>query len=692
MISRDGHEVPFDPGRIDRAISQAAAAGGADEGLAGELTPAVVARLEELFPHEPPGVEQIQDLVEEVLIASGHPEIAREYITYRQKHAELRAAKRLLGIHDDLKLPLNALTVLKKRYLARDQDGEVIETPGDLFRRVARFIAAPDAAYGDDPGEAEEVFYRVMAAREFLPNSPTLMNAGSRLGLLSACFVLPVPDSIPGIFEAVKNMAIIHQAGGGTGFSFSRLRPRGDIVGSTMGVASGPVSFMRAFDSGTEVVKQGGRRRGANMGVLRVDHPDILEFINAKRQPGFLENFNISVAATSRFMEAVRAQGDYDLVNPRSGRRTGSLKAASVMEAIAAAAWQTGDPGMIFIDRINKANPTPALGAIESTNPCGEQPLLPYESCNLGSIDLSRLVSGGHVDWDRLGELVEVAVHFLDNVIDANRYPLEEIENLTLGNRKIGLGVMGFAEALIRLGIPYDSETALEKAEEIMGFITRRAAEASRRLAERRGSFPNFEGSAMQARGFPAMRNATLTTIAPTGSISVIAGTTSGIEPLFAISFVRDVMEGTRLLETNADFEQAARAGGYHSEELMLEIARSGSIQGMQGIPAADRRLFVTALDIDTEWHIRMQAAFQKHVDNAVSKTVNLPRDAGIVEVRDAFLLADELGCKGITAYRYGSKEAQVLYLAGEAAPDDASHVHAGAEYAGGCPTVDCEY
>ncbi|MHB0914810.1 MAG: adenosylcobalamin-dependent ribonucleoside-diphosphate reductase [Thermoleophilia bacterium] len=693
IISRGGRALPFDPARINRAISQAAAAvGKPDRAAAERLTATVVGRLEALYPGGEPGVEQIQDLVEEVLIGSGRADVAREYIIYRQKHAETRAAKRLLGVEDDLKLPLNALTVLKKRYLARDGEGNVTETPGALFRRVARHVAAPESNYGDDPEAAEEAFFRVMASREFLPNSPTLMNSGTRLGLLSACFVLPVPDSIPGIFEAVKNMAVIHQAGGGTGFSFSRLRPRGDLVGTTMGVASGPVSFMQAFDSGTDVVRQGGRRRGANIGILRVDHPDILEFINAKRRPGFLENFNISVAATAPFMDAVASGSDYNLVNPRSGRTTGSLKAASVLEAIAAAAWQTGDPGLLFIDRINAANPTPALGAIEATNPCGEQPLLPYESCNLGSIDLSRLVSDGRLDWVRLEELVAVAVHFLDNVIDANRYPLEEIEAMTLGNRKIGLGVMGFAEALIRLGVPYDSEAALAQGEEIMEFIAVRAAEASTRLAERRGSFPNFHGSVMEARGHRAMRNATLTTIAPTGTISVIAGTTSGIEPLFAVSFIRDVMDGTRLLEANAEFEQAAKSGGYHSDELMHRIARNGSVQGLDEVPAATRRLFTTALDINTEWHIRMQAAFQKHVDNAVSKTVNLPNDAGIDTVRETFRLADKLGCKGVTCYRYGSRKAQVLYLAGETDADDAGHVHAGPEYSGGCPTVDCEF
>ncbi|MHB1324937.1 MAG: adenosylcobalamin-dependent ribonucleoside-diphosphate reductase [Thermoleophilia bacterium] len=564
---------------------------------------------------------------------------------------------------NDLHLLPNALTVLSRRYLMKDGQGRVVETPAELFRRVAGHVAAADAAYGDDPALSAEQFYQGMASLEFLPNSPTLMNAGTELGLLSACFVLPVPDSITGIFDSVKSMAIIHQAGGGTGFSFSHLRPKGDLVGTTHGVASGPVSFMGTFDSATEVVKQGGRRRGANMGVLRVDHPDILEFIGSKQQEDFLRNFNISVAVTDEFMEAVRTDSDYELVNPRTGAAAGRLKALPVMEAIAAAAWACGDPGMLFLDRINAANPTPRLGPMETTNPCGEQPLLPYESCNLGSIDLAKFVTGGELDWTRLGELVDIAVHFLDNVIDANHFPLDEIGEMTDGNRKIGLGVMGFAEALVRLGIRYDSEAALAKAEEIMKFIEQRAVAKSAEIAGRHGSFPNFEGSLWQQRGYEAMRNATVTTIAPTGTISVIAGTSGGIEPLFAISFVRNVMDGTRLFETNTEFERLARQRGFHSEELMMEIARSGSVAGNERVPGDLRELFRTAMDIEAEWHVRMQAAFQKHVDNAVSKTVNLPRDSGIDDVKRVFLLAWELGCKGITVFRYGSRRQQVLYL-----------------------------
>ncbi len=692
--TREGRLVPFDPGRIQRAISSAVEAVGQHDGaVSAKLAAAAISQLEKRYPEESPSVEEIQDVVEDALISSGYAEVAKAYINYRRRHADVRAAKQFLGVNDDLKMPLNALTVLKKRYLIKDDAGNVIETPGQLFKRAGRFVAAPDADYGDDAAAAGETFYRIMAAGEFIPNSPTLMNAGTELGLLSACFVLPVPDSITGIFNSVRNMAVIHQAGGGTGFSFSHLRPKGDRVGSTKGIASGPVSFIGVFDAGTEVVKQGGRRRGANMGVLSVHHPDILEFIGAKQRPGFLTNFNISVAADDAFMEAVRNDGEFDLINPRNGRVTGRLRGRPVMEAIAENAWRTGDPGMIFLDRINAVNPTPRLGPMETTNPCGEQPLLSYESCNLGSIDLAKLVHDGEMDWTRLSDLVDTSIHFLDNVIDANRFPLPEITEMTNGNRKIGLGVMGFAQALIRMGIRYDSEEALAKGEEIMKFIHERALATSAAIGERRGSFPNFAGSLWEERGYKAMRNSTVTTIAPTGTISVIAGASSGIEPLFAISFVRDVMEGTRLLETNREFEQVARERGFFSEDLMMRIARSGSVQGCDEVPQDVKNIFRTALDIEPHWHVRMQAAFQKHVDNAVSKTINLPRDAGIDEVHDAFLLAHELGCKGITAYRYGSKEQQVLYLAGEVVEGEKTeHVRASSDFAGGCPAVDCEY
>ena len=567
---------------------------------------------------------------------------------------------------DDLKLGINAAEVLTKRYLRRDESGRVAETPGEMFGRVAYHVSRAEEKYGGDAENFRARFLEMMRELDFLPNSPTLMNAGLPLGQLSACFVLPVEDSLPGIFDALKNMALIHQSGGGTGFSFSRLRPKDDVVQATGGVASGPVSFMRIFDTATDVIKQGGRRRGANMGVLRVDHPDILEFIDAKSKPGFLENFNISVAATDEFMQMARTGGEIDLVNPRTGLAAGGrLKAAELMSRIASSAWRGGDPGVIFIDRINAAHPLPGL--IEATNPCGEQPLLPYESCNLGSINLSRIVMKGEINWDRLGELVSLAVRFLDDVIDVNRFPLKQIEGATLQRRKIGLGVMGFADMLIQLNISYNSRKAVAMAEEVMKFITERARVESAQLGEARGSFPLFEESSLKKWG--AMRNATVTTIAPTGTISIIAGTSSGIEPLFALAFVRNVLEGAHLLEVSPLFEQTAIARGIYTPNLKAELARKGSVQDIAGVPQDLKDLFATALDIPPEQHVRIQAAFQKYTDNAVSKTVNLPAEATVSDVLNVYNMAYDLGCKGVTVFRYGSRS-QVLYLGnGETLP-----------------------
>lgn len=570
-----------------------------------------------------------------------------------------------MGLSDNLRLSVNAVEVLRKRYLRRDERGLVAETPGEMFERVAKHVSQAEIRYDSDAEYYRSRFLKMMREQDFLPNSPTLMNAGLPLGQLSACFVLPVEDSLPGIFDALKNMALIHQSGGGTGFSFSRLRPKDDVVQATGGVASGPVSFMRIFDMATEVIKQGGRRRGANMSVLRIDHPDILEFIEAKEKPGFLENFNISVAATDEFMQKARSGGDIDLVNPRSHEATGQLLAAELMNLIAKSAWRGGDPGVIFIDRINAAHPIP--GEIEATNPCGEQPLLPYESCNLGSINLSRMVTNGELDWERLGELVSLAVRFLDDVIDMNRFPLPQIEEATLQRRKIGLGVMGFADMLILLNISYNSPEAVRMAEEVMKFITEGARAESASLGEARGSFPLFEESRL--RKWNAMRNATVTTIAPTGTISIIAGTSSGIEPLFALAFVRRVLEGSRLAEVSPLFEQAAQKRGIYTPELKAELARKGSVQDIAGVPQDLKDLFVTALDIPAEQHVKIQAAFQKYTDNAVSKTVNLPAEATVSDVLKVYNLAYDLGCKGVTVFRYGSRS-QVLYLGnGETVP-----------------------
>ncbi len=694
IVKRDGRIVPFDRGKIEAAILKALRAVGRDEPqLAGRLADDAVSEINARFAAErPPHVEDVQDIVERILIRANLPEVAKAYILYRQRRADVRAAKKFLGVTDDLKVSVNAAKVLNQRYLKKDETGRVIETPAEMFRRVAKALAEPDAKYGGDVEATEEAFYRMMTSFDFLPNSPTLMNAGTPLGQLAACFVIPVGDSIIEIFDAVKWMAQIHQSGGGTGFSFSRLRPKGDIVRSTKGIASGPVSFMRVFDVATDVIKQGGRRRGANMGILRCDHPDVLEFVVAKRRGGFLENFNISVAATDEFMKKAIEGGDVELVNPRTGETAGKISAPHLFDAIVTSAWATGDPGLFFIDRANAHNPTPNVGQFESTNPCGEVPLLPFESCNLGSINLSKMIKDCagptkcQIDWEHLRRTVRLAVHFLDNVIDASIYPLPQIDRMTKANRKIGLGVMGFAEMLLRLGIPYDSEEAVAKGEEVMSFIYEEAKKASADLAEVRGSFPNFKGSKWEKAGYTGMRNATVTTIAPTGTIGIIAGTSSGIEPIFAISYARQVLGGTTLLETNAVFEEVAKERGFYSRELMLEISKKGTIAERGDIPGDVRRLFVTAFDVAPEWHVRIQAAFQKYTDNAVSKTVNLPQTATVEDVRAIYLMAYDLGCKGITIYRYGSKPTQVLYVG---KPEEKRIVEepvtATSEFTGGC-------
>ena len=687
---RDGRIVDFNLERIRNAIHKAFVAVKLENGEKAEkLTREVVSLLEERFKEKIPSVEDAQDAVIEVLRKNGFEEVAAEYQAYRKKKEEIRRLRAQLGIEEP-KLTVNALEVLKRRYLLKDENGNIIETPAQMFRRVARAIARVDKRYGENPKESEEIFYRMMARLEFLPNSPTLFNAGTRLGQLSACFVLPVEDSLESIFTAVKNMAIIEKTGGGVGFDFSRLRPKGDVVMSTKGVASGPVSFMRVFDVATEVIKAGGRRRGAMMGIVRVDHPDILEFITAKQKPGFLQNFNISVAVTDDFMKTLEEDGEYWLINPRNKEKVGKLKAREVWDLMARSAWASGDPGVIFIDEVNRHNPTPEVGRIEATNPCGEQPLLPYESCNLGSINLSRMVEDGRINWEKLRETVRNAVHLLDNVIDANKYPLKEIERITKANRKIGLGVMGFADMLIKLGIPYNSEQALELAEKLMRFIDEEAHKKSEEIAEKRGSFPNFDKSIWKDR-YKAMRNATVTTIAPTGSISIIAGCSSGIEPLFAISFIRNVLDGTRLFETNPLFEIIAKERGFYNAGLLEEIAKTGSVQKIDKVPEDVKRVFVTALDIAPEWHVRMQAAFQKYTDNAVSKTVNMPFEATVEDVREVFELAWQLKCKGITVFRYGSKPEQVLYI-GEVKTAEKTFVAAESEYAGGCPTKTCPF
>ena len=758
VIKRDGEIVDFDQKKIENAVRKAFEALGKKENYK-PIAEEVAKRVKERYnlPH----VEQIQDIVEETLMDLNFPDVARAYILYREKKSELRKAKQFFGVKDDLKLNLNAIQVLRKRYLLKDNKGNVIETPRQMFWRVARYIGLVEALYlpsvFDKSGKQKshkapkpkldkslaklginewdvrmlsrhysrlnsqgkmkvswggfikslekhwktiedkiKRFYSLMVNLEFIPNSPTLMNAGTRLGQLSACFVLPVEDSIPGIFNAVKWMAMVQQSGGGTGFSFSRLRPKGDIVQSTKGIASGPVSFMTVFDKATDVIKQGGKRRGANMGILRVDHPDIMEFITAKNERKILQNFNISVAVTDEFMEAVEKDRYYHLVSPRTRKPVARIKARDIFELIVMNAWKNGDPGMLFLDEINRKNPTPKLGSIEATNPCGELPLLPFESCNLGSINLRKMTKKKNgkyeIDWNKLEKTVRAAVRFLDNVIDANNYSLPQIENMTMGNRKIGLGVMGWAEMLLLLGIKYDSEEALKLAEKLMRFISGKGRNESIKIAKEKGSFPNLKKSVWNKK-LKELRNATITTIAPTGTISIIAGCSSSIEPLFAIAFVRRVLEGAKLLEINQEFEMTARKEGFYSKDLMYKIARTGSIQGMTDVPKEIRGIFVTALDISPEWHVKMQAAFQRYTDNAVSKTINLKYNASPSDVRNSFMLAWKLKCKGITVYRYGSKEKQVLYIGPLLKGEIEKVVSADAEFAGGCPGGEkCEF
>jgi len=653
-----------------------------------QLTQQVIERLEKKLglekvnPKQPlPGMEEMvsHPPVKEKSVPTNETEIlalvkefldAEEPIKMREETKPMKTTKAEEmenKENNDIKLTENALKVLEKRYLKKDKNGQPLETPEQLFRRVARAIAAADLIYDvkADIAKREDEFYHTMVNLYFLPNSPTLMNAGRELGQLSACFVLPIEDSMESIFDAVKYTALIHKSGGGTGFSFSRLRPESDRVGSTGGVASGPVSFMRAFDTATDVIKQGGMRRGANMAILSVDHPDIMKFINAKSEANVLTNFNISVAVTAEFMEAVKSCNDYNLINPHNKEVFGHLNAKEVFTKMVEMAWKTGDPGIVFIDRINNSNPTPNLGKIESTNPCGEQPLLPYESCNLGSINLSRMLIKTsvkyQVDYQRLGKTVKTAVRFLDNVIDINKFPLPQIEEMTKKTRKIGLGVMGYADMLLQLGIPYDSERALEVVEDVMGFIQAESTKVSAELAAERGVFPAFKGSKFDVPGGIRVRNATRTTIAPTGTLSIIAGCSGGIEPLFALVYTRNILDGTKMIEANPCFEETAKKGGFYSEELMKQLAGGAHLSDIAGVPTEVKKVFVTAHEISPEWHVEMQAAFQKYTDNAVSKTVNFPHEAAKEDVANVYMLAYEKNLKGITIYRDRSREGQPM-------------------------------
>ncbi len=727
ISKRDGSIVPFDKQKISRAIYKAmlSVKNGSFKDSE-DITEAVISRIPE---DSTPSVEQVQDLVENVLMTyttdgKEFKDVARAYILYRERRRLIREEKRRIGITDDLKLNLNAVKVLESRYLLKNKQGEVIETPRELFHRVASSISLVEGLYdfnkrgkarkSKDQGDLrtrkigkkernylkfmferfvrenkikgtfdelvefletepnsvhkyENRFEDIMTNLEFIPNSPTLMNAGTDMGQLSACFVLPVTDSIDGIFDSLKNTAKIHKSGGGTGFSFSKLRPKDDRVRSTMGVASGPVSFMRIFDTTTDVIKQGGKRRGANMAVLRYDHPDIVEFVTSKDPENVtLANFNISVAVDREFFERLDEDSYLELKNPRSGETINRIRARYLWDLIIDSAWRTGDPGLIFIDEMNDKNTVQNIGQIEATNPCGEQPLLPYESCNLGSINLGKFVENGKVNWKKLEDVIRVSVRFLDNVVDANVFPIPEIEAMTRSTRKIGLGYMGFAEMLMKLMIPYASNSALSMAEKVMSFLQNISHDESTKLAEEKGVFSAWKGSYWEKNGIK-MRNSTTTTIAPTGTISIIAGCSSSIEPVFALAFVRRVLDGQELLEINPTFEQTLRDRDLYSVELMNKVAVDGTLDDMD-LPDDIMEVFVTSREISYEWHILMQATFQNYCDSGVSKTINLPNTATRDDIERSYRLARDLHCKGITIYRDGSKTVQVLY-AGKTGP-----------------------
>jgi ribonucleoside-diphosphate reductase alpha chain len=663
---RDGRIVPFDPERVINVILKAAhAVGGHDERLAEQLAAKAIAELNRKFkPGETPAVEEIQDVVEKTLIENGHARTAKAFILYRQKRAELRESKRsILGFYDDSKLTMAGAKVVKEKYLLRDEKGEIIETPIQMLKRVAHALAAVEKRYtnGIDCRQLSDQLYDIMHSLEFLPSGRILANAGSKSRMLASDFALPVEDSMDDIFQTIKEQALIHKVGGGTGFDFSRLRPRGDPAAGVPANASGPVRFIGIFDSVASVIRVG-TRRGANMGILRVDHPDILEFITAKEREGALSNFNISVALTDRFMRAVAENRNYSLINPRTKETVRELNARKVFDLLVVSAWKKAEPGILFIDKMNAQNPTRHAGNICATGPCADTLLHEYESCIMGSLNLARFVRGDKINWIRLKEVTKLAVRILDNAIDICSYPLKRSEQISRNMRRIGLGVMGWADMLYQLKIPYDSERGIELAKKIMKFINDQAIQASQELAEEKGTFPSWEGSEFQKRGM-RRRNVSVTAIAPTGSISILADTSGGIEPHFALSYIKRVLDGSEFVYVNRYFEDIARQKGFYSEPLMRKIAENGTLQGIGDVPNEVKKIFVVAHDISPEWHVKMQAAFQKHVENAISKTINFPNTATINDVERAYMLAYKLSCKGISIYRDRSRENQIFSI-----------------------------
>ncbi|PIN79461.1 ribonucleoside-diphosphate reductase, adenosylcobalamin-dependent [Candidatus Woesearchaeota archaeon CG10_big_fil_rev_8_21_14_0_10_34_8] len=660
---RDGTIVDFDPEKIYNAISKAAEAVGSYDR---EKTKPVVAKIlnyvEQQFNDKNiPTIEDMQDIVERVLIEEGHVKTVKVYILYREEQAKVRQKKQeLVGGFVDKNMSLNALKILKEKYLLQDNSGNTIETPEQMFRRVAKAIALIDKDYEKEPDikAVEEEFFQSMNNLEFLPNSPCLMNAGTEMQQVISCFGLPINDSLEGIYDTLKIAAKIHKYGSGTGFNFSTLRPRDDMINSTKGGSSGALSFLKLFDSSTSIIKQGGKRRGANMAIIHVTHPEILNFISAKEDPAQLTNFNISIAITDKFMDAVQKNKFYDLINPRTKKVVRQLPAKEVFDLIARQAWKNGEPGVLFIDTINKKNYLSQK--IQITSACAEAPLYENEACPLASLNVSRSVENKKINWEKIKKTIYTAVHFLDNMIDANQYPTEEIEKITKSNRKIGLGIMGFADMLFQLEIPYNSKEAVDTAEKLMRFIKAESRKASIELAEKRGSFPNYKESRFAKKGFK-MRNATTTAVAPTGTISIIAGCSSGIEPAFALAYMQKIFGGEEILQVNKNFEAKAREKQVYTDELMKKIVQMGSLKWFNEIPADLKKIFVISYDVEAKWHVKIQAAFQKFTDNAVSKSVNLPEDAHKEDVVKVFKTAYGLGCKGITVYRDKSREDQII-------------------------------